>query len=176
MAQQLSDWVCICASGTAIDGRQIDKAWLKECAANYDRQKYTAMIWSYHTDDIESRNFEDNLGAVNALKYEESNGLGKLYAQLEPNEYFRRLNREGQKLFTSAEFWPDFAGTGQWYLSGISATDIPASLHTSRLQFTARQSKGVRSPFRDTAYSLTQHTHANMTPRERRLKRHHFFE
>lgn len=172
MIEPVSDWVCICTSGHAIDGRFIDKACLKESAVNYERKKYTAMIWGYHTDDIESRQFTENLGMVDSVKYEEKDGVGKLYARLEPNEQLKSLNRAGQKLFTSAEFWPDFAGSGQWYLHGVSVTDIPASLHTSRLQFTAKRPQGLCSAFHDIL--LPQNT--TPTPRERRLKAHHFVE
>ncbi|MEX5791836.1 GPO family capsid scaffolding protein [Providencia hangzhouensis] len=137
MAEVVSDWLCICAAGSAIDGRKVDDAWLKQVADNYDREKYTAMIWPQHHDDIEWRQWSYNFGSVDSLKYEVENGIGKLYARLVPNEFLLNTNREKQKLFTSAEFWPDFANTGEWYLSGLAVTDVPASLYTDKLQFSA---------------------------------------
>lgn len=137
MAEVVSDWLCICAAGSAIDGRKVDDAWLKQVADNYDREKYTAMIWPQHHDDIEWRQWSYNFGSVDSLKYEVENGIGKLYARLVPNEFLLNTNREKQKLFTSAEFWPDFASTGEWYLSGLAVTDVPASLYTDKLQFSA---------------------------------------
>lgn len=136
MAQVISDWLCVCASGKAIDGRNIEKSWLEDSAKNYNREKYTAMIWPYH-DETPYRQFTPNLGTVDSLKYEEENGIGKLYARLVPNEFLIETNRQEQKMFTSAEFWPNFAESGDIYFSGIVVTDIPASLYTEKLKFSA---------------------------------------
>ncbi|WP_353242272.1 GPO family capsid scaffolding protein [Providencia sp.] len=136
MAQVISDWLCVCASGKAIDGRTIEKSWLEDSAKNYNSEKYTAMIWPYH-DETPYRQFTPNLGTVDSLKYAEEDGVGKLYARLVPNEFLIETNRQEQKMFTSAEFWPNFAETGEIYFSGIVVTDIPASLYTDKLKFSA---------------------------------------
>lgn len=136
MAQVISDWLCVCASGKAIDGRTIEKSWLEDSATNYNSEKYTAMIWPYH-DETPYRQFTPNLGTVDSLKYAEEDGVGKLYARLVPNEFLIETNRQEQKMFTSAEFWPNFAETGEIYFSGIVVTDIPASLYTDKLKFSA---------------------------------------
>jgi hypothetical protein len=62
-------------------------------------------------------------------------GVVKLYAQLIPNRFLICANEDGQKLFTSAEFMGDFAGSGREYLMGIAVTDIPASLGTEKIKF-----------------------------------------
>ena len=136
MAEVISDWLCVCAAGKAIDGRVIEADWLKTCADNYDSSKYTAMIWPQH-DDLEVRKYSLNFGAVDSLKYETENGIGKLYAKLIPNRFLLEANEYQQKLFTSAEFWPNFADNGEMYFSGIVVTDIPASLYTDKLKFSA---------------------------------------
>lgn len=135
MPQLVTDWVRICKSGTSVDGRPIDPQWLIDCANNYSRENYTAMLWPHHEEDISYRQYTANLGEVDALKFEENNGAIELYAKLIPNQFLIEANRMGQKLFTSVEIVPDFAGKYSNYLMGLAVTDIPASLGTEKLSF-----------------------------------------
>lgn len=131
-----TDWLCIATSGQAVDGRTIEPQWLIDAAETYTRKTYTAMIWPHHPQyDISEREFTCNLGEVDALKVETEGDVTKLYAQLIPNQFLIEANRQGQKLFTSAEFVTDFAGSGREYLFGLAVTDIPASLGTEKLKF-----------------------------------------
>ncbi|HEM7961853.1 TPA: GPO family capsid scaffolding protein [Citrobacter koseri] len=131
-----TDWLCIATSGQAVDGRTIEPQWLIDAAETYTRKTYTAMIWPHHPQyDIGEREFTCNLGEVDALKVETEGDVTKLYAQLIPNQFLIDANRMGQKLFTSAEFVTDFAGSGREYLFGLAVTDIPASLGTEKLKF-----------------------------------------
>lgn len=131
-----TDWLCIATSGQAVDGRTIEPQWLIDAAETYTRKTYTAMIWPHHPQfDIAEREFTCNLGEVDALKVETEGDVTKLYAQLIPNQFLIDANRMGQKLFTSAEFVTDFAGSGREYLFGLAVTDIPASLGTEKLKF-----------------------------------------
>lgn len=131
-----TDWLCIATSGKAVDGRTIEPQWLIDAAETYTRKTYTAMIWPHHPQcDISEREFTCNLGEVDALKVETEGDVTKLYAQLIPNQFLIEANRQGQKLFTSAEFVTDFAGSGREYLFGLAVTDIPASLGTEKLKF-----------------------------------------
>lgn len=131
-----TDWLCIATSGKAVDGRVIEKQWLIDAAETYTRNTYTAMVWPHHPQhDIGEREFTCNLGEVDALKTELEGDTVKLYAQLIPNQFLIEANRQGQKLFTSAEFISDFAGSGKEYLFGLAVTDIPASLGTEKMKF-----------------------------------------
>lgn len=131
-----TDWLCIATSGQAVDGRVIEKQWLIDAAETYTRNTYTAMVWPHHPQhDIGEREFTCNLGEVDALKTELEGDAVKLYAQLIPNQFLIEANRQGQKLFTSAEFISDFAGSGKEYLFGLAVTDIPASLGTEKMKF-----------------------------------------
>lgn len=131
-----TDWLCIATSGQAVDGRIIEPQWLIDAAETYTRKTYTAMIWPHHPQfDISEREFTCNLGEVDALKVETEGDVTKLYAQLIPNQFLIEANRQGQKLFTSAEFVADFGGSGREYLFGLAVTDIPASLGTEKLKF-----------------------------------------
>src|SRR5471030_861300 len=131
-----TEWLCIATSGQAVDGRVIEAQWLNDAAETYTRNTYTAMIWPHHPQyDLGEREFTCNLGEVDALKVETEGDVTKLYAQLIPNQFLIDANRMGQKLFTSAEFISDFAGSGKEYLFGLAVTDIPASLGTEKLKF-----------------------------------------
>lgn len=131
-----TDWLCVATSGQAVDGRIIEPQWLIDAADTYTHKTYTAMIWPHHPqNDIGEREFTCNLGTVDALKVETEGDVTKLYAQIIPNQFLIDANRMEQKLFTSAEFIPDFGGSGRDYLFGLAVTDIPASLGTERIKF-----------------------------------------
>lgn len=131
-----TEWLCIATSGQAVDGRTIEPQWLIDAAETYSRDTYTALIWPHHPQyEYAEREFTCNLGEVDALKTETVDGVVKLYAQLIPNRFLIYANEDGQKLFTSAEFMGDFAGSGREYLMGLAVTDIPASLGTEKIKF-----------------------------------------
>lgn len=137
MARQkyITDWICIATEGYAIDGRAITRETIQQAADNYDTSVYTAMIWPYHPiESFDERQYwTPNLGLVSELTTKEEAGRLRLMAKLEPNQILLNLNENGQKLFTSCEFMGDYANTGQTYLLGLAATDIPASLGTGRM-------------------------------------------
>lgn len=130
----ITDWICIATSGTTVDGRVIEENWLKEAAASYSRSTYTAMIWPHHPiSNISERQFTYNLGEIDELKTEQDGTTVKLYAKICPNQFLINVNSLGQKLFSSAEFLPNFGDTGKTYLLGMCVTDIPASLGTEKI-------------------------------------------
>lgn len=137
MAKQkyTTDWICIATEGYAIDGRAITRETIQQAADNYDTSVYTAMIWPYHPmESFDERQYwTPNLGIVSELTTKKEAGRLRLMAKLEPNQILLNLNEAGQKLFTSCEFMGDYANTGQTYLLGLAATDIPASLGTGRI-------------------------------------------
>lgn len=140
-----TNFVRVATSGPTIDGRNIDPKALEEMAQNYDPNTYTAVINTEHIRGLTGQPPFQTGGDVLALKTEqiELNVGGKLekrtalYAQLDVNDNLMALNKQGQKLFTSIEIVPDFAGKGTAYLGGLAVTDSPASLGTDRLKFTA---------------------------------------
>ncbi|MDZ7322960.1 GPO family capsid scaffolding protein [Kosakonia sacchari] len=144
--QLVSDWICICTAGTAIDGRPIEESWLLEAAERYDTNFYVALIWPHHTDSLKEREYyTPNYGVVKALKTERVDGDLKLYAKFAPNQFLINANKESQKLFTSCEFWENFQGQGFTYLQAVVATDIPASVGTDMMKFSAQvRNQGIR--------------------------------
>lgn len=133
----VSDWKRVATSGKTADGRTIDAQALRDMADSYNPDTYTASIWYEHI------RYMGSLGTVAALKVDDD-GAGKvvLFAQLKPNDRLLSLNKDAQKLFTSVEIQPDFAGSGKAYLAGLAVTDEPASLGTQELHFSRRASAG----------------------------------
>ena len=133
MPRFVTDWKKIGQSGPTIDGRNINPEWLNQMAESYDPAVYTANIW------VEHRRYYGTYGQVRELKAEKDGNITSLYARLMPNQWLLDINRQEQKLFTSMELDPEFAGTGKCYLVGLGVTDEPASLGTQELMFSKRK-------------------------------------
>ncbi len=122
-------WLRFGRSGDTIDGRVISDQDILESAEGYDPEFYTSLIWYEHR-----RGF--NLGKVVAIRAEKNDEGGlDLFGQLQPNDYYKMLNSDEQKLFLSMEFRRNFRKTGKTYLGGLGATDEPASVATSEVRF-----------------------------------------
>lgn len=134
MPKQKTDWVVVATSGPTIDGREIDPKWLTDAAEVYNPDEHTAMLWPFHAD-AGWRAFTNNYGLVDALKAEKAGDKVQLKARLTPNRFLTEANKAGQKLFTSIEVRENYLGTGKFFVSGIAVTDTPASINTTRLQF-----------------------------------------
>ncbi|WP_241622847.1 GPO family capsid scaffolding protein [Rosenbergiella australiborealis] len=129
--------------GATSDGREISRDWLVQMAASYHPEFYTAQINLEHIKAYDPTSTFNRYGTVTALIAEEITdgplkGKMALYADIQPTEALVELVKKGQKIFTSMEVSPQFADTGQAYLSGLAATDDPASLGTEMLAFSAK--------------------------------------
>ncbi|MBK5530984.1 GPO family capsid scaffolding protein [Pseudomonas sp. TH08] len=138
----VSYWKRVATSGPTIDGRDILPQELRDIAETYTPAKYTAVIWCDH------ERWTGSHGTVFAVRLVEEGddlepGQIALEAQLKPNDRLLYLNDQGQKLFTSIEITPNFAGTGKAYLTGLAVTDEPASLGTQELYFSQRTSRAA---------------------------------
>jgi len=132
--QLLTDWLTIGTSGPTIDGREISEQDLIDVAASYDPKNYCAVVNVDHA--------YGNLGTVEALRTaKDERGRTCLQAQIRPNNYYLSYNYSDMKLFFSMELQPNFAGTGKTYLTGLAATDNPASLGTTCARFSAKDDK-----------------------------------
>ena len=136
---------------TFSDGRTIERKWLSDIADTYNPQTYMARINCEHLRGFSPEKPFFSYGNVLAVKAEEIDIeiAGKterrlaLFAQIEPNAELQRITGAGQKIFTSIEVNPNFAGTGKAYLAGIAATDSPASLGTEVLAFASKASNNL---------------------------------
>ncbi|MBU9369618.1 GPO family capsid scaffolding protein [Burkholderia multivorans] len=128
----------IATEGATTDGRTIDRAMLEQMARSYDPAVYGARINMEHIRGLYPDGAFRAYGDVIALKAEEQDGKMRLLAQLSPTKDLIAMTTEQrQKVYTSMEVDPDFAGTGEAYLVGLAVTDNPASLGTEMLAFSA---------------------------------------
>ncbi len=148
----------IALEGATTDGRTISRQWIEQMAANYDPAKYGARIWLEHIRGLLPDGPFSALGDVLKLSTKEGQGANagklELHADLKPLDNLVAMNKAGQKIYTSIEVDPDFAGTGQAYLMGLGVTDSPASLGTEALKFSIQsaaesKTKKVKAHERD---------------------------
>ncbi len=135
----------VAREGVTVDGREITRQQIADMATDYNPVEYTARI---NVEHMGGWNFLGNaaipaLGDVIAcdaqLDTYKIDGkdvqLMGLYATLSALPQLVEANKQGQKLFTSIEFYPKFTATGRAYLVGLAVTDIPASRGTEPLKF-----------------------------------------
>ncbi|MEZ9198570.1 GPO family capsid scaffolding protein [Shewanella sp. 10N.286.54.B9] len=134
-------WVIAATEGATVDGRTITKEWIKDMAAQYSVDEYTAMIWPEHFRSTWGPFEGKNWGTVDEVKASTAGGKLRLYVKLTANDYLLEANKDGQKLFMSIEPNTDYQGTGKAYLQGIAVTDSPASTGTTRLKFSAGENQ-----------------------------------
>lgn len=127
----------IATEGATTDGRVIQRSWLEQMAKNYSPELYGARVNLEHFKGIMPDGPFKAYGDVVALKTEESNGKLRLLAQLDPTDDLITLSKKRQKVYCSMEIDPEFADTGECYLTGLAVTDSPASLGTEMLKFSA---------------------------------------
>lgn len=133
-------WLTIGRSGNTIDGRKIDAADIQAMADTYQTDTYTALIWPEHARYI-------NLGKVLELRAVGNSEGGKdLQAIISPNEFYVMTQGMDQRLYTSMEITADFRGTGKAYLTGLGATDSPASAGTSEVRFSRQEPGTLTAP------------------------------
>jgi hypothetical protein len=112
-------------------------------AATYNPTTYTAVINCEHLRGYSPNPPFNSYGSIAAVKTEEVElDIGgkkekrlALLASFDVNDQAKAINKDGQKLFSSVEIQPDFAGSKKAYLIGLALTDNPASLGTEALKF-----------------------------------------
>jgi hypothetical protein len=144
----------VAVEGATTDGRAIERQWLIDAAETYDRNTYAARVNLEHIRGVTADPPFQALGDVLSLRTEDVQLTvgGKtekrlaLFAEIDALDPLVAMNKAGQKLYSSIEISPNFAGTNKAYLVGLAVTDSPASLGTEMLQFAASQ--GDKSPLR----------------------------
>lgn len=133
----------VAVEGATTDGRKVDRTWLEQIAANYNRDVYGARIFCEHVRGYAPDSPFSALGDV--LSVETGSiadgplkGRLALYAEIEPNDAMVTLIKDKKKIYSSIEVDPSFADTGQAYLVGLGVTDSPASLGMEVLSFAAQ--------------------------------------
>lgn len=139
--QLISDFKRVAVAGKTADNREIKEQWLKDIEETFDPKVYGARVWPGHLRGIIPGSDFKAQGDVVAVKtqYDTIGGEKKLalYAQIAPLPSLIEMNQKRDKIYTSIEVTPNFAGSGKAYLSGLAVTDSPASLGTEELHFSA---------------------------------------
>lgn len=135
----------VATEGATTDGREIQREWIEQMAETYDAKKYGARVWMEHMRGMFADGPFPALGDVKAVEARDvEDGLLALFADIEPTDRLKEINQQRQKVYSSIEVNPDFAGTGKAYLEGLAVTDSPASLGTEMLSFS--RTAGEKSP------------------------------
>lgn len=154
----------VAVEGPTVDGRVIERALLEQAAASYAPATYAARINCEHIAGYSPDKPFNAYGTVLSLRTEEVeltiNGAPKkllsLVAEIEANDQLIALNKAGQKLYTSCELHPNFAGEGKGYLVGLAITDTPASLGTEPLKFAVQSRPNVFSSAFETSLEIPE--------------------
>jgi hypothetical protein len=161
MPKKISKPFAIATEGPTVDGRNIQRAWLEQMAANYDPKAYTAVANIEHLLSLAPDGMFSAQGRVLSLSTQEATILGEkklqLFAVVEVDEAVAAMQAVGKKAFASMEITPNFANKGITYLTGLAFTDKPASLGTEPMRFSAGKDnvysfggEGVVVEFEDT--------------------------
>lgn len=129
----------VAVSGKTVDGREITADQIDQMASTYNPETYGARVNIEHIRGYMVDSEFKMYGDVIALKAEDVviNGEKRrgLYAQFAVSENLIEINQKSQKIYSSIEMIPNFAGTEKAYCIGLAVTDSPASLGTEALQF-----------------------------------------
>ena len=142
----------VATEGATTDGREIQRAWIEQMAKNYKPATYGARVWLEHYRGITPDSAFAALGDVLAVEARQvEDGKLALFAQIEALPALVAMNKAKQKIYTSIEVDPNFAKTGEAYMTGLGVTDSPASLGTEVLKFAAGNPDA--SPFKGKKHS-----------------------
>lgn len=142
----------VATEGATTDGREIQRSWIEQMAKNFNREKYGPRVWLEHMRGMLPESSFAALGDVLALEARTvEDGKLALFAQIEALPALVAMNKAKQKIYTSIEVDPNFAKSGEAYLTGLAVTDSPASLGTEVLKFAAGNPDA--SPFKGKKHS-----------------------
>ncbi|SUX53658.1 GPO family capsid scaffolding protein [Chromobacterium vaccinii] len=129
----------VATEGATTDGRNIERSWIEQMAANYNPKKYGARVNLEHFKGLLPDGPFKRYGDVLELSAEKvEDGKLALFAVIDPTEDLVAMGKARQKVYTSIEVDPNFADTGEAYLVGLAVTDDPASLGCEMLEFSAK--------------------------------------
>lgn len=161
---------CVAVEGqTATDGRTIERSWIEDIAAGYNRATYGARVNMEHirgySADAPFNAYGDVLSVSSGEVEILLNGVKEkrlaLFAVVEPTDALVKMTKAKQKIYPSIEVAPNFAGTGKAGLVGLAVTDTPASLGTDILQFSATTGNAAATQLKE-AFDARKQDKANV--------------
>jgi len=127
----------VAREGQTVDGRELMRQEIQEMAATYNPEHYAGRINIEHFGGWSPEPPFNAYGDILKAEAEEVDGKLHLYATISALPNFVEMNKKGQKIYPSIEFYRNFAGTGKAYLVGLGMTDTPNSLGTQAIKFSA---------------------------------------
>lgn len=125
----------VAREGQTVDGRELTRQEIQEMADSYHPEHYGARINVEHWNGFSPEPPFNAYGDIIKVEAVEENGKLCLYNTISALPNFIKMNKDGQKIYPSIEFYRNFAGTGKAYQVGLGLTDTPASLGTQPIKF-----------------------------------------
>lgn len=151
----------VAREGQTVDGRELTGQEIQQMGASYSLEKYGARINLEHFSGWSPEPPFNAYGDIIKVEAVEEDGKWSLYNTISALPNFVAMNKNGQKIYPSIEFYRNFAGTGIAYQVGLGMTDQPASLGTEPIKFSANQFALRTQPNSEIYMSLTTPTEQN---------------
>lgn len=148
----------VAREGQTVDGRELTGQEIQQMGASYSLEKYGARINLEHYSGWSPEPPFNAYGDIIKVEAVQEDGKWVLYNTLSALPNFVAMNKKGQKIYPSIEFYRNFAGTGIAYQVGLGLTDTPASLGTEPIKFSANQFALCTQPNAEIFMSLTAST------------------
>ena len=148
----------VAREGQTVDGRELTGQEIQQMGASYSLEKYGARINLEHYSGWSPEPPFNAYGDIIKVEAVQEDGKWVLYNTLSALPNFVAMNKKGQKIYPSIEFYRNFAGTGIAYQVGLGLTDTPASLGTEPIKFSANQFALRTQPNAEIFMSLTAPT------------------
>lgn len=125
----------VAREGQTVDGRELTRQEIQEMADTYNPEHYAGRINIEHFGGWSPEPPFNAYGDILKVEAVDENGKLHLYNEISALPNFVAMNKQGQKIYPSIEFYRNFAGTGKAYQVGLGMTDTPASLGTQAIKF-----------------------------------------
>ncbi|MCH7388215.1 GPO family capsid scaffolding protein [Acinetobacter modestus] len=125
----------VAREGQTVDGRELTRQEIQEMADTYNLEHYAGRINIEHLSGWSPEPPFNAYGDILKVEAVDENGKLHLYNEISALPNFVAMNKKGQKIYPSIEFYRNFAGTGKAYQVGLGMTDTPASLGTQAIKF-----------------------------------------
>ncbi|OTG72369.1 capsid scaffolding protein [Acinetobacter sp. ANC 4169] len=129
----------VAREGQTVDGRELTGQEIQQMGSSYSLEKYGARINLEHFSGWSPEPPFNAYGDIIKVEAVQEDGKWSLYNTLSALPNFVAMNKNGQKIYPSIEFYRNFAGTGIAYQVGLGLTDTPASLGTEPIKFSVNQ-------------------------------------
>jgi len=158
----------VAREGQTVDGRELSRQEIQDMADTYNPEHYAGRINIEHFAGWSPEPPFNAYGDIIKVEAVEEGGKLCLYNTISALPNFVAMNKNGQKIFPSIEFYRNFAGTNKAYQVGLGMTDQPASLGTQAIKFSSNQFSLRTQPDSEIYMSLTAPTEINSVPTDQK--------